>query len=118
MLHAASLVHGSPCPWACLCCARAVVPGPRCVKPLKTVASFLEERNGLAMLSDPLMAVATAEIDSRGAPRGQRLAACALRPTVHLPDWPIRATVAAPVIFPTQPAKLLRLIRASPFLFL
>ncbi len=33
-----------------------------CVKPLTTVASFLEARGGLKVLTDPLMQVATAEI--------------------------------------------------------
>lgn len=34
----------------------------RCVCPLRTVHRFLEERGGLALLDDPLMATATAEI--------------------------------------------------------
>lgn len=33
-----------------------------CVKPLNTVAAFLKERGGLAMLDDPLVKLATAEI--------------------------------------------------------
>lgn len=35
-----------------------------CVRPLKTVYSLLEEKNGLRLLDDPLMEVATAEIIS------------------------------------------------------
>ena len=40
-----------------------------CVRPLKTVASVLETGGGLAMLDDPLMAIATAEIASHNRPR-------------------------------------------------
>lgn len=39
------------------------------IRPLKTVYSLLEERGGLAMLSDPLMARATQEIVSMGRSR-------------------------------------------------
>ena len=34
----------------------------RCVRPLRTVYSLLEECNGLAVLDNPLVEVATAEI--------------------------------------------------------
>ena len=38
----------------------------KCVRPLRTVYSLLEEKGGLALLDDPLVRVATAEIDGRG----------------------------------------------------
>ncbi|KAL6752973.1 hypothetical protein V8C86DRAFT_1813438 [Haematococcus lacustris] len=41
----------------------------KCVKPLKTVASFLEERGAGALLEDGLMTAATAEIVSDGRQR-------------------------------------------------
>ena len=41
----------------------------KCVKPLQTVHALLKERGGLALLSDPLMAVATEEIKAE---RGRR----------------------------------------------
>lgn len=41
----------------------------RCVCPLRTVHRFLEERGGLALLDDPLMATATAEIVAGERPR-------------------------------------------------
>ena len=37
-----------------------------CVRPLRTVGSFLDAAGAGALLDDPLVAVATAEIDSRG----------------------------------------------------
>lgn len=43
--------------------------GFSCVKPLVTVASYLEERNGLDLLDDPLVHIATREITSNGKPR-------------------------------------------------
>jgi hypothetical protein len=43
--------------------------GFRCVRPLQTVYSFLEEAGALGMLEDPLLPIATAEIDSRGRSR-------------------------------------------------
>ena len=43
--------------------------GFRCVKPLRTVAALLEEGGASAMLDDPLIAAATAEIQSAGRPR-------------------------------------------------
>jgi hypothetical protein len=43
--------------------------GFRCVRPLQTVSLLLEEGDAAAMLDDPLMAVATAEISSSGRPR-------------------------------------------------
>lgn len=43
--------------------------GFRCVRPLQTVSVVLEEGGAAAMLDDPLMAVATAEIASSGRPR-------------------------------------------------
>ena len=42
-----------------------------CVRPLRTVRSLLEERGGLALLGDGLVAVATAEISADGKPRHQ-----------------------------------------------
>ena len=39
------------------------------IRPLKTVYSLLEERNGLDLLSDPLMSRATREIVSMGRAR-------------------------------------------------
>lgn len=39
------------------------------VRPLRTVYALLEEKNGLAMLSDPLMERATKEIVSLGRSR-------------------------------------------------
>ncbi len=49
----------------------ASTPSPRrCVRPLRTVHALLEERGGLAMLDDPLMEPATAEIVAgEGIPR-------------------------------------------------
>lgn len=44
-------------------------PPPQCVRPLRTVYRHLEERNALALLSDPLLVVATAEIPSADRPR-------------------------------------------------
>jgi Protein of unknown function (DUF2009) len=44
--------------------------GFRCVRPLRTVSLLLEEGGATAMLDDPLMAIATAEIASEGRPRG------------------------------------------------
>lgn len=41
----------------------------QCVRPLRTVASLLEEAGALAMLDDPLLPVATAEIMSSGRSR-------------------------------------------------
>ncbi|GAX77609.1 hypothetical protein CEUSTIGMA_g5053.t1 [Chlamydomonas eustigma] len=41
----------------------------KCVQPLKTVYSLLEEKGGLKMLDDPLVEVATAEIHSAERPR-------------------------------------------------
>ncbi|KXZ52275.1 hypothetical protein GPECTOR_10g906 [Gonium pectorale] len=41
----------------------------RCVRQLKTVYRFLEERGGLALLDDPLMQTATAEIVAGSRPR-------------------------------------------------
>ncbi|EFJ53122.1 hypothetical protein VOLCADRAFT_115699 [Volvox carteri f. nagariensis] len=41
----------------------------QCVRKLRTVSSFLEERGGLAMLDDPLMHTATAEIVAGERPR-------------------------------------------------
>lgn len=43
----------------------------KCVRPLRTVAALLEEKRGVAMLSDPLMSVATAEIIAGDRPRAQ-----------------------------------------------
>eukprot|EP00878_Enallax_costatus_P015187 GHUV01015899.1.p1 GENE.GHUV01015899.1~~GHUV01015899.1.p1 ORF type:complete len:497 (+),score=185.62 GHUV01015899.1:58-1548(+) len=43
--------------------------GFSCVRPLNTVASFLEERGRLEMLDDPLMEIATAEIVAGDRPR-------------------------------------------------
>lgn len=43
--------------------------GFKCVRPLRTVASLLEEGGALAMLDDPLLPVATAEIMSAGRSR-------------------------------------------------
>lgn len=40
-----------------------------CVKPLNTIAAFLEQRGGLTLLNDPLMHTATAEIISDGKSR-------------------------------------------------
>lgn len=42
-----------------------------CVKPLNTVYFFLEKRNGLALLDDPLLELATAEIIPDGKRRSQ-----------------------------------------------
>ena len=42
-----------------------------CVQPLRTVQSLLEEKGGLALLDDALMAVATAEIEADGKARYQ-----------------------------------------------
>ncbi len=41
----------------------------QCVRPLRTVYAFLEEKGGLALLEDGLVEVATAEIKSAGRPR-------------------------------------------------
>ena len=43
--------------------------GFRCVSPLRTVHSVLEAGGALKLLSDPLLGVATAEIDARGLSR-------------------------------------------------
>eukprot|EP00879_Flechtneria_rotunda_P004579 GHRR01004834.1.p1 GENE.GHRR01004834.1~~GHRR01004834.1.p1 ORF type:complete len:720 (+),score=299.93 GHRR01004834.1:971-3130(+) len=43
--------------------------GFSCVRPLKTVASFLEERGSSALLDDPLLEIATAEIVAADRPR-------------------------------------------------
>lgn len=43
--------------------------GFRCVRPLRTVYSLLEEGGGLPLLDDPLMHIATAEIVAEGRPR-------------------------------------------------
>lgn len=40
-----------------------------CVRPLRTVASFLETANATALVSDPLVATATCEIIAAGKPR-------------------------------------------------
>lgn len=41
----------------------------KCVRPLRTVYSLLEEKGGVRLLSDPLMEVATAEIQAADRPR-------------------------------------------------
>lgn len=41
----------------------------KCVRPLRTVYTLLEEKGGLALLEDGLMEAATAEIASAGRPR-------------------------------------------------
>jgi len=41
----------------------------KCVQPLKTVYALLEEKEGLALLEDPLVEVATAEVKPGGRPR-------------------------------------------------
>ncbi|EFN59891.1 hypothetical protein CHLNCDRAFT_33435 [Chlorella variabilis] len=41
----------------------------KCVRPLRTVHALLEERGALALLDDPLMEAATAEIVAAGVPR-------------------------------------------------
>ena len=41
----------------------------KAVRPLRTVHALLEEKGGLAVLSDPLMHRATREIPSQGRPR-------------------------------------------------
>ncbi|GAB4816186.1 hypothetical protein N2152v2_003232 [Parachlorella kessleri] len=43
--------------------------GFSCVRPLRTVYRLLEERGGLALLDDPLLQLAVAEIVSEGRPR-------------------------------------------------
>eukprot|EP00887_Chlorella_sp_A99_P003240 scaffold9.g3240.t1 len=49
-----------------------------CVRPLRTVHALLEEAGGLAMLDDPLMEVATAEIAAAGRSRAEERAREAL----------------------------------------
>jgi hypothetical protein len=41
----------------------------KCVRPLRTVASFLEEHGAGALLEEPLLAVATAEVVAGDRPR-------------------------------------------------
>ena len=43
----------------------------KCVRPLRTVYSVLEELGGLGLLADPSLEVATAEIQTAGRTRGQ-----------------------------------------------
>lgn len=47
----------------------SALPLPRCVRPLRTVYALLEERGALALLDDPLMQTATAEIVAGDRPR-------------------------------------------------
>jgi hypothetical protein len=45
--------------------------GFSCVRPLRTVAAFLEERGAAALLDEPLLELATAEIIAADRPRAQ-----------------------------------------------
>lgn len=53
------------------CMSAQELLGFSCVRPLRTVASFLEENGAAGLLDDPLLELATAEIVARDRPRAQ-----------------------------------------------
>lgn len=59
------------CPHVCTYLVAQELLGFSCVRPLRTVASFLEEYGAAALLEDPLLELATAEIIAGDRPRAQ-----------------------------------------------